>query len=250
MFDGFPKYFAIFTELEDLVKQKYPEEYETFRFYKMDLMFKLEYLELICLRYADDKKKLEQSGRRQSRFIENVKSESLSQKELQQESEILGQQLIQYPRFLMLDIDSFFVFARILLDRIPILLKPFYKGIVTKQDVATIDFKEHLDWFENNRESMLDPTFYDKMISFRKWFNEKLREPRNEIIVHPKRPFHSEISFNGTLERIRYEWQTNGEKRVWKKRESTEMPDISELFKKIIEFLEFLNGYFSEKLRS
>ena len=124
-FDGFPQYFALFAELEDLVKQKYPHEYETFRFYNMDLIFKLRYLELICLRYENDKKKWERFGRRQSRFIENVKSESLSQKELQQESGILGKQFIQYSELLMFDIDSFFVFANILLDRIPFLLRPF-----------------------------------------------------------------------------------------------------------------------------
>jgi len=84
-FDGFPKYFALFTELEDLVKQKSPQEYEIFRGYNMDLAFKLRYLELICLRHENDKKKWEQFGRRMSKFIKNVKSESLSQKELQQE---------------------------------------------------------------------------------------------------------------------------------------------------------------------
>jgi len=253
-FDGFPKYFALFAELEDLVKQKYPHEYETFRVYKMDLMFKLEYLELICLRYENDKKKWEQFGRRQSRFIENVKSESLSQKELQRESKILGKQFIQYSRLLMFDIDSFLVFANILLDRIPFLLRPLYKGIVTNRDIGKRhfeNFREHLDWFQKNPESVLDSAFYDRMISYRKWFLEKLREPRNEIIVHPDwDTFRSEISFNGKLKRIRCELRTIGEKRVWMRMESTELPEISKLFKKIIEFLEFLNGYFSEKVTS
>lgn len=190
---------------------------------------------------------------RQSRFIENVRSESLSQKELQQESAILGKQFVKYSRLLMLDTDSFFVFAKILLDRIPFLIKPLCRGIVTKQDVTipTHDFKRYLDWCKENPKSMLDPAFYDKMMSFRKWFEGKLREPRDDIIVHP-RPHHfrSEIRFDGKLKRIRYELRTNGGKRVWKPTTSTEFPDISRLFKKIIEFLEFLNGYFSEKLRS
>lgn len=78
-FDGFPQYFTLFTELEDLVKQKSPpQEYEIFRGYNMDLAFKLRYLELICFRHENDKKKWEQFGRRMSKFIENVKSESLS----------------------------------------------------------------------------------------------------------------------------------------------------------------------------
>jgi hypothetical protein len=252
-FDGFPQYFALFTELEDLVKQKYSHEYETFRFYKMDLMFKLEYLELICLRHENNKKKLEQYGRRMNKFIENVKSESLSQKELQEESGILGKQGIQYPRLLMLDIDSFFVFGNILLDRIPFLLRPLYKGIVTNRDIGKRhfkDFRTHLYWFQKHPEYMLDSAFVDRLIYYGKWLCEELRDPRNEIIVHPDwDPFRPEISFDGKLERIRYELLTIGEKNVWKRMEPREMPEISELFKKIIEFLEFLNRYFSEKLR-
>jgi len=220
----------------------------------MDLVFKLRYLELICLRHENDKKKWEQLGRRQSRFIENVKSESLSQEELQQESGILGKQFIQYSELLMFDIDGFFVFANILLDRIPFLLRPLYEGIVTNLCIGKghfENFRKHLDWFQKNPESVLDSAFYDRMISYGEWFLEKLREPRNEIIVHPDwDTFRSEISFNGKLKRIRYELRTNGEKRMWNPSSSTELPDISELFKKIIEFLEFLNGYFSEKLRS
>jgi len=247
-FDGFPQYFSLFAELEDLVKQKFPHEYETFRFYNMDLAFKLRYLELICLRYENDKKKWQRFMRRASRFIKD--SKSLSEKEYEEESTTLGKQMIQYSELLMLDIDSFFVFARVLLDRSASLLKPFYKGIVTKQDVVTRDFREYLDWFENNYESVLDAAFYDKMMSFSKWFYKKLREPRNEIIVHPRwDTFRSEISSNGKVKRIRYKLQTIEGKRVWIKAESTELPNISKLFEKIIEFLEFLNGYFSEKLR-
>ena len=186
-FNGFPQYFALFAELEDAVKQKLSNEYESFRFYNMDLIFKLRYLELICLRYENDKKKWERFGRRQSRFIENVKSDSLSQKELQQESGILGKQFIQFSELLMFDKDSFFVFANILLDRIPFLLRPLYKGIVTNLDIAKKhfeDFRKHLDWFETHPESVLESAFYDRMMSYGKLFLEKLRDLRNEIIVH------------------------------------------------------------------
>jgi len=248
-FNGFPQYFALFAKLEDLVKQKYPHEYETFRVYNMDLIFKLRYLELIRLRYETDKKRWEQTGRRQSRFIENVKSESLSQKEMQQESGILGKQFIQYSELLMLDIDSFFVFANIFLDRIPFLLRPLYKGKVTNLDIGKKHFKNfkiHLDWFQKNHESVIDSAFCDRMISYGKWFCENLRRPRNKIIVHPDwGTFRSEINFNGKLKRIHYEPPTIGGKRVWVKMEPTELPEISNLFKKIIEFSEFLNQYFS-----
>jgi len=58
-FDWFPQYITLFSDLGDLVKQKYPHEHEAFRFYKMDLAFKIEYLELICLRHENNKMKWE-----------------------------------------------------------------------------------------------------------------------------------------------------------------------------------------------
>ena len=250
MFDGFPKYFALFTNLEDLVKQKFPQEYEIFRGYTMDLAFKIRDLELICLRYEDDKKKFKHYQKRLNKFIENCKSEPLSQEELQRESGILGKQGLQYSELLLLDVDSFYVFTRILLDRIPILLMPLHKDIVTKQDISKIaDFKKYLDWFEKNPEDVLDSAFYDRMISFKKWFYEKLRKPRNELIVHSRRGIvRPEIGFNGKVKLQLYTQKTIGEKRVWTMEESMEVQDIPEFFKKIIEFLEFLNKYFLEKL--
>lgn len=247
-FKEFPKYFTLFTNLEDLVKQKYPNEYEAFRFYKMDLMFKLEYLELICLRYESDKKNWEQTGKRMNKLIENVKSKSLSQNELQKESQVLGMKTVLYSRLLMLDKDSFYVFANVLLDSVPSLLRPLYKGKITNLDIEEKHFKTfaiHLDWLKKNRESVLDSVFYDRIISYRNWFWENLTRQRNKIIVHPElNTFRSEIDFSGKLNRIEYNLSPIGENRKWVKMESTEFPDISSLFKKIIEFLEFLNGYF------
>ena len=249
-FDGFPKYFQLFTELGDLVKQKLPQEYETFRSYNMDLAFKLRDLELICLRYEADKKKWNQHGKRLSTFIDNVKSKALSQNELQQESEILGKQGILNSELLLLDIDSFFIFARILLDRIPLIIGPLQKNIVTKQDISGIaDFKKYLDWFEKNPQDVLDTEFYTKMISFRNWFYKKLRDPRNEIIVHSRRGIiRSEIGFNGKVTLLRHDSKTIGKKKLWRITKTLELTDISEYIKKIIEFLEFLSKYFSEKL--
>lgn len=246
-FDWFPEHYAIFTELEDLVKQILPQEYETFRIYNMDLAFKLRYLEVICLRYRNDKTKWKQTAKRLSRFIEN--SESLSEDELQEESRILAKQTLQYSELLNLDIDSFFIFARILLDRIPYLLRPLYKGIVAEQEVATRDFREHLKWFKKHPESILDSTLYDRMISFGEWFEEELREPRNEWIVHPKwSHIRSSIGFDGEVERLRYESRRVGEKREWMMVETTELPEIPRLFERIIGFLKFLNKHFSEKI--
>jgi len=247
-FRNFPQYFTLFTNLEDLIKQKYPNEYEAFRFYKMDLMFKLEYLELICLRHESDKKNWEQTEKRFNRHMENVRSKSLSQTELQKESQILGAKSVLYSRLLMLDKDSFYVFANVLLDRVPFLLRPLYKGKVTNLNIEEKHFKNfviHLGWLQKNREYVLDSAFYDRIISCGNWFCENLRKPRNKIIVHPDwNTFRSEIDFSGKLNRIEYNLSPIGESRKWVRMGSKEFIEISVLFKKIIEFLEFLNDYF------
>jgi len=263
MFDRFPKYYQLFTELEDWVKQKFPQEYEIFRFHNMDLAFRLRDLELICLRYEEDKKKWDQFGKRFNRFQKDVKLGSLSQKELQQESEILGKQSLQYSELLLLDVDSFFVFARILLDRIPFLLIPFYKGIVTIQNPKLVDFRQHFEWFKNHQELVLDSEFRTSMISFGEWFMKTLRNPRNEFIVHSQQETESqenghskerggrvqpEIGLNGWVKLQRYVPRTIGGKKVGVPTKSMEVNDLSQLFNKIIEFLEFLSKYFSEKL--
>lgn len=96
---------------------------------------------------------------------------------------------------------------------------------------------------------MLDSAFCDRMISYGKWFCEELRTPRNKLIVHPDwDTVRSEICFNGKVKLLRYKPSTIGKKRVWIRTEIIELPDMSEIFKKIIEFLEFLSKYFLEKL--
>jgi len=66
--------------------------------------------------------------------MEILESKSLSQKELQLESKTLGN--VEFGRLLMLDIDSFFVFANVLLDHVPFFLRPICKGIVIECDIG------------------------------------------------------------------------------------------------------------------
>lgn len=249
VFESFSKFNRLFNNLENLVQKKYPHEYDAFKFYHMDLIFKLQYLEIISLRYEDDKNNWIEINKKLNRYLETYKS--LSQKLLEEESRNIAKQVILYSTLLELDVDSFFIFARILLDRIPYLLRPLYKGIVTNQEIAIRDMREHLDWFKNNPKAVLDLTFYNKMISFREWFYEKLREPRNEYIVHPEwNHIKSSINSEGKIEKIRYKLHSLGERKIWSRMESTELPEINMILGKIIEFLEFLNEYFSRKLSS
>ena len=184
---------------------------------------------------------------RVNNYLKNIKS--LSQKELQEESSILGYATIKQSSLLELDIETFYIYARIMLDRLPYLLRPFLRGTVSNQDVTIRNFREFLDWFKKNPDDVLDVSFYEKILTFRRWFYKEIRDPRNEFIVHPEWAIiTSAISHDGRVEKIRYKSQKTGEKRTWLQTESINLPDINYLMKKIIEFLNFINIFFSEIL--
>jgi hypothetical protein len=243
-FTQFPKYYAIFSDFENIVQTKYPNEYASFQKYSGDLILKIRCLEIICLRYNEDKKNHVQIMDRLERFIENI--ESFPQKELQDENETLANLMIKHMSQLIVDVESFYIYARIMFDRLPPLLKPFLKGIVSNNEVATISFYEFLKWFKNNSSEILDDSFRREILSFRKWFLEKIRAPRNEFIVHSKWDIVQQaILPDGTLQMTRLSKSKN---RAWLEIESIELPDIQNLMERIITFLEFINIFFSSNL--
>ncbi len=240
-------YFRPFDKLKGLIWELIPNEYENFQFYYSDLISKIQTLNIICIRYKVEKNLFMQASQRENDL--NEKENSLSEKEVFEEHIKNGKQLMKNFKLINLDVDSFFIFSRILLDRIPYLLRPLFKGIVTKQDVAIRDFKKFIDWFYNNPECILDPNFLDKMLFFRKWFYDELREPRNELIVHQEWDhIRQTITTEGIIMRLRYKLRADEDKQVWDIVKSTELTDLSILLEKIAEFLVFLNQYFYDKL--
>lgn len=219
-----------FQNVLDIMKKKFPKYNVHVEFYHEDLSFKLEYLELITLRYTHTKK----------RFVE------LFDKSLEMTSEETFE-FLQSVSALQLDADSFLIFSRIVLDRIPIILQPLYKGIVTKHEPKTINIQQHLDWFSKHRTDVKDSEFLNQMIIFKKFFEEELREPRNEIVVHPKRKhYRSSISNDGTLTRYEYVYDTT--ETIWKPVKIMPIKDIDYLYKEIWRFIFYLNEFFLSNL--
>lgn len=242
------RYFRPFDELQEIVRETYPADvYENFHFYYMDLISKHRYLKIICSRYKSEKNLFKQALQREKYLNEFEKS--LSKKELFEEHIKNGKILMKMFGLINLDVDSFFIFARIFLDRIPYLLRPLYKGNITDKEVAIRDFKAHLDWFDKNSEDVLDSAFLSKMLSVRKWFYNKLRDPRNELIVHPEWDhIKGGIGIDGKVKRMRYVLRIDADKKIWDIDKYTELTDIATLFQKINDFLVFSNKYFCEKL--
>jgi len=219
-----------FRELLDIMKKKFPKYHVHALFYQSDLSFKLEYLELITLRYTHTKK----------RFVE------LFSKTPEMTSEETFE-FLQSVSALQLDADSFLIFSRIVLDRIPIILKPLYKGIVTKKEPSTINIKQHLDWFSKNTKYIKDSEFLSKMIIFKKLFEEELREPRNKIVVHPSRKhYRSSLSNDGNL--TRYEYAYDSTEKLWKVVKTMPIKDIDYLYKEVWSFILYLNEFFLSNL--
>lgn len=146
---------------------------------------------------------------------------------------------------IQLDVDSFFIFSRILLDRLPFLLFPFFQGIVTRSG-KTPDkrgFKAHLEWFEKKQKLVIDKNYLKEMISFKNWAEPNLFDFRDNIIVHSRRfQITSRIIEGGELERISFDPST--EKKI-----TYHMPNIENVFKNIIRFLNYLDDYFSSNLK-
>ena len=219
-----------FRDLLDIMKKKFPEYNVHSQFYQSDLSFKLEYLELITLRYIHTKKRLVE----------------LFNKTPERSSEELFE-FLQSISAVQLDADSFLIFSRIVLDRIPLILKPLYKGIVTKNEPSTINIQQHLDWFSKHTTDIKDSDFLSKMISFKKFFEEELREPRNDIVVHPKtNHYRSSISNDGTL--TRYEYTYDSADNIWRIVKTMRSKDIDYLYNEIWSFILYLNEFFLSNL--
>ena len=224
------------------MKKTNPAYHPHAQYFQSDLSFKLEHLQLICLRYKHNKEKV-------SQLFEELHQEAMKKPKgiVYETDSVKSMNFLQYSKQLELDVDSFFIFSRIVLDDVPLVLKPLFKGIVTTNEPSTIDIKNHLEWFSKNIECVLDQFFFEKNEDFRAFFMTVLREPRNEMIVHPKnRHYRTTIDIDGNMKRHRYEYDEDDN--IWRIKETFIIPDIVFLYNKIMEYLRFLNDFFIRKL--
>lgn len=249
MVDRAPGYFRPFEDLAGVIFTYFPEEYEKFQLYYQDLKYRLRYLENILWRYKKEYSMFIEATNQSDNLTEN---KSTYTKKYYYEAQIeVGKKLMTSIELMNLDIDSFLIFARIVLDRVIYLLRPFYQPRLTKNFPNPYDIRKHIEWFENNPESVVDSVYADKLKSISPWFYNELRDPRNNIIVHPKKKhFVQAVATNGTIKRLYYVLETRGDNKVLIPSEITDMPNIFELMEKIMDFLTFINVHISEKLRA
>jgi hypothetical protein len=225
--------------MENYVLKYHPNEFKTFYHYKADCQSKLEYLEAISIRYKEDIENKQQISKKLKEVMEEGK-------DLQQKSEVIKQACYNLT-LLTLDVDSFYLYANIFLDRIPFLLKIIYKDKVTKADIPKKyyeNFRVYVDWFKNPQPKtspqFVDSIFKQKIILYESWFYENIRNPRNKLITHTYfNTFGVWVDSLGNMQRP-YITSSNN------KNNDIKFLSINLLFEKIIEFLGFLNSYFTD----
>lgn len=143
---------------------------------------------------------------------------------------------------LKVDIESFLVFSRVVLDYIPWMLEPLLKGVVTLHMPSTYDFREFCEWFRDNPSLVKDREFSEFLLSFYGWFMTNLRNPRNDLVIHLKRKYILDrFSSDGKILRMKHSpWACPGDEPEGE----FELTSPVELFDHIYEFLIQLEAHF------
>ena len=237
-------FLELFSKMDRIIKKKLPESHTQFFQYRGAIQRKMQQLELIKNRYIDS---ASLTGKCFEIFSKKWKlySTSANLNVLKEASEF--SEFFNFARrSTILDIESFLVFSRVVLDYIPWILQPYLKGNITKQEPKTVNFREFCKWFQDNPDKVIDEEFNEFLKNFYDWFTKNLREPRNDLVIHLQRRYTLDsFSSDGKVVRLRY--FTIGDKDSEEKYDLTS-PEI--LFEKIFEFLMDLEGYLIKILAS
>jgi len=231
IFEDFKPAYSPFWKILQKMFDQYPEYYQKAEFYHRDFSFKMEYLQLIVLRYLNAKDQFQK----------------ILEKGIQIVTEHESMDLHQLSRQIELDTDTFLVFSRMALNRIPHILKPLYKDFVTENEPSTVEFTTHIEWFKKHQSDIRDQMFVKKILDFKEFFELSLRTPRNEIVVHPKgKHYFSSINYEGVV--VRFEYELDEKNKRMRTISRTQIEAVDVMFNKIIDFCNYLNDYFIDKM--
>lgn len=151
----------------------------------------------------------------------------------------VGKKLFTILELLNLDTETFYLFARILFDELPYLLKSLEFLIIQKGcEPKKTSFNTYLKWFKKNPEKVLDKKYIDILDSVNSLFYIEIKEPRDERIVHKKwKHYIHGVKTDGNVIRLHNQ-------------ASYDFLDTSSTFTNIMTFFKSLDDYFSDKLIS
>jgi hypothetical protein len=234
----------LYMKLGNVIQDKYPDNYQRFSKFRSAIAFKMQLLEMIILRY-EKSKKLYDAWMQEAQ--EKLKLYSTSaDPEILREADAFSRRGDFARRSIILDIESFLVFSRVMRDNIPWMFQPFFRGIHTINEPRTTDFRLFCDWFEENQEDVLDKEFLEFILEFRNWFYVNLRNPRNELVIHLERHYTLDsFSSDGKIMRMKYSIES-GPRDTPESKFQLESPPI--LYEKLLKFHRALEKLFLEKM--
>lgn len=196
-------FLELFSKLSRVVKEQYSESSEVFQKFCGAIQMKTQLLELIKNRYIESAAFLDECFKHAEKNL--TKYATSADPEVLREASEFSERFRFARKSVILDIESFLVFSRVLLDYVPWMLQPFLRGHVAKQEPSTVDFRKFCEWFRDNPNNMIDEEISNFLLEFYEWFMEKLRNPRNDLVVHLERRYTLDrFSSYGTIIRFKY----------------------------------------------
>ena len=170
---------------------------------------------------------------------------------------------VRIGRFLMcsfdcihLDTNCFLLNTRILMDRVAHLTTFFWEKISTKKMIRKDDKKKFYS-FEKLRnaikklseDEIIDKDYVEYVRLKTDWFENDLRTPRNELVVHRNESHYVEAfkPDSGTVLKGRVRFKDK-DGNVVVEYDMRQIPDFNELMDDILAFLKFFDEHFSKMM--
>jgi hypothetical protein len=232
-------FFNLYNKLDKKIREHHPEEAQRFNTYRGAVISKTQLLEMLILRYEDSKNKYDAWWLEAQEKIGLYASSA--DPEILRQGDAFARRGLFARKSIILDIESFLVFARVMLDYVPWMVRPLLKGHISKNEPRTTDFRLFCDWFENNKDEVQHEDFLKFILDFRGWFYENLRDPRNELVIHLERQYTlDKFSADGTILRMKYSVPGGDPD------ETFQLGSPPILFKKLLAFHESFETFFIE----
>jgi len=226
--DRAPHYKRPFENLEAEIINHALNCYNDFSKYSRSFKYFFRYLELIEWRL-----------KKEINFYKQIYCESENAVSYEENIEV-GKKLFWIIELIHLDMESLYLFAKILFDRLPYILMPLEYLVVKKgpREPKKKNFHNYIKWFNRNKEWILDSNYIKLLNTIDNFYVKDIKDPRDDIIVHQKySSFLHGIDKEGTVIR------SNNE-------DIHKFNNATSLMHKIINNLDALDIYFCEKLRS
>ena len=236
-----------FDDLESVLQSKDYKKSIQFSMYYQDILNKFRFLYIINYRIKDGKYICEKMDLIDKRINES----EYSDEDIYSYKYFIGNNFMSAIDSNFLDIESFYIFARILIDRIPYLISDLHTGLLfdNKEYSFKTRIRNYVDFLEKHHDEIKDEMYYKTFLEFFIWFEENLIDIRDHFIVHQNNMhIRNGLTYKNYInvkDVIYYDIKTN----IILDDEKTRLIlSEDEILKKILEFCDYINNYFIKRL--